>query len=222
MPVADDAVRQEAAYYQSIEEAFVERRGDPLMLSNADWTLIRRWRLAGVPLRVVLRGIADAFDARAHSWARDRKVASLRYCESEVDQAFERWQRALAGGLDGSELGRAEQRLRQALREAEGRLSGRLSGLVAELLAAWSAETAPQGAALEAWLREREDLLLAELSRAAGAEALEALQAEVELDLLPYRERLPERILAQVRDESLRRRLLESAGLPRISLFEGC
>lgn len=221
MPVAAEAVRQEAGYYQAIEQAFVERRGDPLMLSNADWTLIRHWRLAGVPLRVVLRGIADAFDARAHSWARDRKVGSLRYCESEVDQAFERWQRALAGGLDDSALLRAEQRLRQALADAGPRLSGRLGGLVSELLAAWGA-TPRHGATLETWLREREDELLGELRRAAGAEALEGLRAEVEHDLVPYRERLPERILAQVRDESLRRRLLEGTGLPRLSLFEGC
>ena len=37
----------------------MSRRGDPLMLSNADWTLIHKWRLAGMPLRIVLRGIAD-------------------------------------------------------------------------------------------------------------------------------------------------------------------
>ena len=53
----------EAAYYQSVEEFFVSRRGDPLFLSNSDWLLVRKWRVAGLPLRVVLRGIADALDA---------------------------------------------------------------------------------------------------------------------------------------------------------------
>jgi hypothetical protein len=86
----------EAAYYQSVEEFFVSRRGDPLFLSNADWLLIRKWRQAGTPLRIVLRGIADALDAHAHSFSRDRKVGSLAYCAAEVEVARERWQRALA------------------------------------------------------------------------------------------------------------------------------
>ena len=216
-----EAVRQEASYYQAIEEFFVERRGDPLLLSNADWTLIRSWRLAGVPLRVVLRGIADAFDARAHSWARDRKVGSLRYCEGEVDQAFARWQRALAGGLEADAAGRAQARLRQALEAALPALERALQVQVGSLVAALDSESHGQGAALEAWLREQEDRLLVELQRASGAQRLQALQAEVEQDLAPYRPRLPERILSQVREESLRRRLLEEQGLPRLSLFEG-
>ena len=48
-----------------MEEFFVSRRGDPLILSNADWHLIRKWRTAGLPLRVVLRGITDALDSHA-------------------------------------------------------------------------------------------------------------------------------------------------------------
>src|SRR5512135_2256047 len=90
----------DAAYYQAVEEYFVSRRGDPLFLSNADWNLVRRWRRAGLPLRVVLRGIRDALDAHALGWNRDRKVGSLAYCAREVDAARERWQRALALGRE--------------------------------------------------------------------------------------------------------------------------
>jgi hypothetical protein len=86
----------EPAYYQAIEEFFVSRRGDPLFLSNADWLLIRKWRRAGLPLRIVMRGIGDALDGHAHSWGRKRKVGSLAYCAAEVDAARERWQRALS------------------------------------------------------------------------------------------------------------------------------
>ena len=94
------AADPEAAYYQAVEEYFVSRRGDPLFLSNADWNLVRKWRLAGLPLRVVLRGIRDALDAHAHGWSRDRKVGSLAYCAREVDAARERWERALALGRE--------------------------------------------------------------------------------------------------------------------------
>src|SRR4029079_16099606 len=91
-----DAALQEAASYPLIQEVFVSRRGDPLFLSNADWLLIRKWRRAGLPLRIVMRGIADALDGHAHSWGRKRKVGSLAYCAAEADAARERWQRALS------------------------------------------------------------------------------------------------------------------------------
>ncbi len=72
----------------------MSRRGDPLFLSNADWNLVRKWRLAGLPLRVVLRGIRDALDAHAYGWSRDRKVGSLAYCA----QRGGRGARALGAG----------------------------------------------------------------------------------------------------------------------------
>ena len=113
----------EAAYYQTVEEYFVSRRGDPLFLSNADWNLVRRWRLAGIPLRVVLRGIRDALDAHAHGWSRGRRIGSLAYCEREVEAARERWERALALGRgEGADAASALAGLREPAR-AGSRLS---------------------------------------------------------------------------------------------------
>ena len=45
------------------------------------------------------------------------------------------------------------------------------------------------------------------------------LEAEVEAELAPYRGRMPEQVLEQIRDEARARRLLEAHGLPRLSLF---
>src|SRR3990172_3623024 len=112
------AADPEAAYYQEVEEYFVSRRGDALFLSNADWHLVWKWRTAGVPLRVVLRGIRDALDAHAHSWGRGRRVGSLAYCAREVEAARERWERALgSGGEGGLDAGAA---LRGFARDLEG------------------------------------------------------------------------------------------------------
>ena len=52
-----------------------------------------------------------------------------------------------------------------------------------------------------------------------GAERA-ALEGEIERDLEPYRGRMPEVVLAQVREESLARRLLERWSLPRLTLYE--
>jgi hypothetical protein len=211
----------EAAYFQSIEEFFVSRRGDPLTLSNADWVLIRSWRRAGIPLRVVLRGITDALDGHAHSWSRGQRVGSLRYCAREVEAARERWERALAlgtepeGGIPGALRGFA-----RALRDATG--LGPLSAAFAHsLVPTLEARAEDPGPAreVEAWLQASEHALLDRLSEDAGEAVEKHLAASVEADLAPYRSRLPPRVLEQVRKDGRARRLLESQGLPRLSLF---
>jgi len=203
-----------------VEEFFVSRRGDPLMLSNADWHLIRKWRTAGLPLRVVLRGITDALDSHAHSWSRARKVGSLAYCAAEVDVAAERWRRALALGEE--EGVSAESALRGFADALDGaRELGPRSAPVARDLAVEIRARAEDGALrdLESWLVEREASLRAALEADMGRAAVDAIAEAVDRDLAPYRDRMPARVLEQVRMESLTRRVLEAHGLPRLSLF---
>ena len=210
----------DADYFQSIEEHFVSRRGDPLFLSNADWVLIRGWREAGLPLRVVLRGIDDAMDSHAHSFSRHRKVGSLRYCGAEVEAAAERWRRALAGGQDESRLAASFRALAAALDRAEnlGPTARPLATRLARELED-RADTVQAGEALEAWLRAAEAQLLAAIAADEPEEARAEVENEVDRDLAPYRERLPPKVLAQVREESITRRRLESHGLSRMSLW---
>lgn len=209
----------EAEYFQTVEEFFVSRRGDPLFLSNADWLLVRRWRRAGVPLRVVLRGIADALDGHAHSFSRERKVRSLQYCAGEVDIAAERWQRAMALGDAGvppdSHLRALADRLEKAtLGPAAGRVALRIAGDLRGL------EGSPLAAQSEALFAAERKLLRA-LERDLGEAEVTRIEAEAETVLAPYRARLPEKVLAQVREEARARRLLAARGLPRLSLFHG-
>jgi hypothetical protein len=211
----------EAAYFQSIEEFFVSRRGDPLMLSNADWVLIRSWRQAGIPLRVVLRGIADALDSHTHSWSRGQKVGSLRYCAAEVEAARERREQALASGTEGEGgIPGALRGFAAALRGATG-LGPRAAACAQALAPTLEARADDPGPAreVEAWLQSSEQGLLECLAQDAGDRVEQDLAASVEADLAPYRSRLPPRVLEQVREDGRARRLLESKGLPRLSLF---
>jgi hypothetical protein len=212
----------EAAYYQSVEEFFVSRRGDPLFLSNADWLLIRKWRQAGTPLRIVLRGIADALDAHAHSFSRDRKVGSLAYCAAEVEAARERWQRALAFDREeGTRVDDALAGFADALQGANG--LGAAAAAMAQRLAGELRERAAgrqDPAALESWLAAQEKALVEALAADAAPGTVAATEAAVDAELAPYRERMPARVLAQIRRDSVTRRLLESHGLPRLSLLQ--
>jgi len=211
----------EAAYFQAIEQFFVARRGDPLFLSNADWLRAWRWRRAGIPLRVVLRGIADAFEAHAHSWGRGRAVRSLAYCAPAVEAAHERWRRALDLGEEpGLGVEATLRSLAQALAAAAplGAAAAPLAATLAEALEA-RATVPGERAVLETWLREQEALLVEALASDAGAEWQAALEARLDAELAAYRDRMPGRVLKQIREEARARRLLESRGLPRLSLL---
>jgi hypothetical protein len=222
---ASQTEQEEAAYYQTIEEFFVSRRGDPLFLSNADWLLIRKWRLSGLPLRVAMRGIADALDGHAHSWGRKRKVGSLSYCAAEVEAARERWQRALSFD-DEAENGvsAAVASFADALDAATGlgpRGAARARSAAAELRA-WSGAAAAGPRRLEELtvrLAAAERALLDAVRAEAEPSALAAIEAAIAADLAPYRGRMPARVLDQICDEAWTRRLLAHHGIPRLSLF---
>ena len=210
----------DAEYYQAVEEYFVSRRGDPLFLSNAEWNLVRKWRLAGLPLRIVLRGIRDALDAHAHGWSRDRKVRSLAYCAGEVDAARERWEKALAlGREEGLDAAAALVGFASDLERA--RDLGPRARPVAARLALELRERADAGRLEEisAWLAEREDRLLGAIAADDGPERAGSLEAEVDRGLERWRARMPPKVVEQLRREQLARRRLEAHGLPRLSLF---
>jgi hypothetical protein len=219
-PLTASAADPEAQYYQSIEEFFVSRRGDPLMISNADWFTASKWRRAGIPLRIVLRGIGDALDSHAHSWSRNRKVESLAYCSAEVEAAHERWQRALQlGAEEGLSPASRLAELAASLEEARTlgpRARPRAQALAKEL----AARDGERPREVEPWLAAQEKALVAAIGEDLGPAGLAAVSAVVDAALAPYAGRMPARVLEQVRQESLARRLLEAQGLPRLSLFE--
>jgi hypothetical protein len=216
---------EEAAYYQTIEEFFVSRRGDPLFLANPDWLLIRKWRKAGVPLRVVLRGIGDALDSHAHSWGRKRKVGSLAYCAAEVEAARDRWQRALSfEGEAESTVGAALSGFAEALDHATGLGANgtRLARDTAGSLRKWMHEASVAPPALvdmtRRLARAEKDLLDA-IGGEEDPASLAAIEEHIHADLEPYRARMPARVLDQIRDEAWARGVLARHGLPRLSLF---
>jgi hypothetical protein len=215
------ALEPEAAYYQAIEEFFVSRRGDPLFLSNADWLLIRKWRRARVPLRIVLRGIANALDAHQLSWSRRQKVGSLAYCGAEVEAARERWQRALAlGEQEGLDVGRVLRGFAEALEGARalGARAGPEARRISEDLRRRSGR--PEAAAsVESWLVQQEKALVEAVRSDLGSAGVAAVEQAADAGLVSYRDRMPAKVLAQIREESVTRRLLERHALPRLSLF---
>ncbi|QUV90453.1 hypothetical protein [Chloracidobacterium aggregatum] len=90
------------SYFSEIEAAFTAHRGKPYHMSPLDWALVESWQKAGIPLPVVLRGIAQACEAHARKMSRQpkgrpRPVRSLGYCQSFVEDAFTAYRASQVG-----------------------------------------------------------------------------------------------------------------------------
>jgi hypothetical protein len=217
---ADDP---EVAYFRDIERAFVERRGDPLFISNADWVFLARLWKKRVPMRVVLRGMTDAFDAHAHSFARKQKIRSLKFCEDQITAAADRHRRALQAEGPGP---RARGAAIELLAERVGALCVPLE--IAEAVAAARlglqgvVESAGQDQTFNAdqALAELEDRLAENAAMALGPGALYAMDKAARDLTAAYRSRMPARVYETLIGESVRRKILQRFGLPRFLLAE--
>ena len=177
-------------YFTEIEERFQRARGTALfLLSPLDWALIESWKNAGVPLEAVMRGIDSAFEKWRARKVKTQMVNSLAFCA----QAVLTEARNMAGA------GRDAQR-----RDAPPPFE--LTDLRRHLES--NAAALPPGC----------EEIAAARSRRSDEELLEA-RRELDRELRPYRSKMTADQLAMLERQYLDRRLLEKAGLPRLSLF---
>lgn len=221
-PTADVDCR----YFRDVESFFVSLRGDPLFISNADWVRIRKWKARGVPLRIVLRGVQDAFDGHRHSFQRHQKVRSLLYCEPSIDAAIDRWRRALTDGIPGKRaadtlLSTLVTRVSDAV-SAWGRGGPQFETIVDELARIAERERKHPLAIVEVdqALRALETQAFEVLVQHAGASTVDELRAAALMRTEMYRSRMPVRVYEELVGESVRRRLFEKYKLSRFLLAE--
>ncbi|MGI4756986.1 MAG: hypothetical protein ACRYGF_09085 [Janthinobacterium lividum] len=225
-------------YFTEIETRFQARRGSILLLSTLDWALIEAWREAGIPLEAVLRGIDDAFDkydARLNkARGKLRKVNGLAWCAQSVMLATEAMQEAAVGSAGPSEKavqesGFEEVRIAAYLRGNAQLLRGAnlpgsagevLDG-IAQKLTTMADELQANGSTedIEAALTALESRMFAALTLSASEDNLLVLREQATRELAPYRGKMSAVQMKQVTEQFLHKRLLEAAGLPRLSLF---
>jgi hypothetical protein len=212
-------------YFTEVEEHFQRARGTGLfLLSPLDWALIESWKNAGVPLEAVLRGIDAAFEKWRQRRSRTQQVNSLAFCTQAVLAEAERLANA------GTEQPPAKNA--PAPFEA-AELARYLEGNAARLAAAGFAEPAAAlrdlAAAAADYTQRLEELeqrlsaleakLVATLTAAQDEERLFEIRRELDRQLRPYRGKMSAPQLALLEKQYFERRLLEDAGLPRLSLF---
>jgi hypothetical protein len=211
-------------YFTEIEDHFQRARGTGLfLLSPLDWALIEAWKNSGIPLEAALRGIDAAFE----KWrsrpqrARTQMVNSLAYCAQAI--AVEAQAMAEAAPAGRKNAAKAPFEI-DAVREFTARNATTLRKAGHDDLAA-SLESLDLAALfsdleqLEQRLRAIEEKMIARLRAQASEDALFEARRALDLDLKPYRGKMSADQLAMLEKQFLERRLLESAGLPRLSLF---
>ena len=213
-------------YFTEIEDHFRRARGTGLfLLSPIDWALIESWKNAGIPLEAVLRGIDVAFEKWRARKQRTQMVNSLAFCAQPVMVEAEQ--------MAGTAESRAERQERKApfaletLQEYLARNARTLAAVPGfaeiatgvEALLAVSGELYGDLEQMEQRLTALEDKMIATARAHQSEDALFRARRDLDQQLKPYRGRMTAPQVAMLEKQYLERRLLEDAGLPRLSLF---
>jgi hypothetical protein len=175
-----------------------------------------------VPLKAALRGIDAAFEKWRARKSKTRMVNSLAYCAQEVMAEAQ----ILAGSAPAPRAAAAppfpEADLRNYLAgnaDAARKAGFEETAAALDQLAAEADRHYQDLEQLEQRLTSVEEKLVAALkARQSDEEAFEA-RRELDAQLRPYRGKMSAEQLAMLERQYLDRRLLERAGMPRLSLF---
>jgi hypothetical protein len=210
-------------YFTEIEEHFQRARGTSLfLLSPLDWALIEAWKNAGIPLEAVLRGIDTAFEKwRAKpSRARIQMVNSVAYCAQAIAAEAQSLANAAPVARKETRAPFALEHVREFIaRNAVALTKAGHADLAESLQALDLAALYSDLEQLEQRLTAIEEKMIARLRSSANEEALFEARRALDRDLKPYRGKMTTDQLAMLEKQFLERRLLGSAGLPRLSLF---
>lgn len=213
---AADGPDPDHAYFEAVEEIFVELRGAPLLLSPADYQVARRWHREGVPLDLVRRTLEEVFAKRRERGAKG-KISSLRYCAPAVEAAWAELKELAAPGqrvpAPVFEVARRLVVLAAALPPA---FAGR-AALAARLAALTGEAIDPQQ--VEERLADLDREMLDTVARDLPGEGRAEIDAAVEKTLTLLRGRLPAAEIETSRERLFRQTLRRRLGLPVLSLF---
>ena len=212
-------------YFTEAEEHFQKARGTALFLfSSLDWALLESWKNGGVPLAAVLRGIDAAFEKWRSKKTKTQAVNSLAYCAQAIAQAAAE---IAKGGTQTPAHQPADSTAPFPLADLESYFARNLADIteypdIQAPLQAIAADAATWYANLEELelrLSALEEKLIAQARARQPDEALFQARRELDLQLRPYRGKMTTGQLSMLERQFLERKLLETAGLPRLSLF---
>lgn len=215
-------------YFTEVEEHFQKARGTALFLmSPLDWALVESWKNAGVPLAAVLRGIDAAFEKWRAKKTKAQAVNSLTYCAQAIARAAD--EMAKGGPSVMGDVEAKESNAPFPLADLQSYFDKNLADLEKQgypdiyaglqKIAGESEHWYGNLEELEQRLTALEEKMLAQARAKQDEETLFAARRELDLQLRPYRGKMTAGQLSMLERQFLERKLLESSGLPRLSLF---
>jgi hypothetical protein len=225
-------------------EAYLCRKNDGHLIRIVGPTFeqVCGWAQKGVPIKVAFHGI-DRYFERYYAKGRRRRPVRIDFCEPDVLDVFDEWRRAVGvpvrdeqsasdGSVSGDTDGRPHHasvpahverviaRLTMLRGGADRRLDDVLERIVRELDAARAATKSLRGSARQAFIDRLaaldRELLDAARSRSEPAVILE-LTREAEVELAPFRDRMPRDAYEQATRACVDRLLRERARLPVVT-----
>ncbi|HXR76838.1 MAG TPA: hypothetical protein VN737_12735 [Bryobacteraceae bacterium] len=214
-------------YFTEIEDHFQRARGTSLfLLSPLDWALIENWKNSGVPLEAVLRGIDESFEKWRGRKTKARRVNSLAYCAQAVMESAQRL--SGAGAMRARQASEAPFQVNEVQEFLTGAATALLNkeneiyhgiGATLQSLAAEAESKLTNLEDLERHLTALEEKMIAAARSMASDELLVELRRDLDSELAPYRGKMTADQISMLERRYLDTRLLEKAGLPRLSLF---
>lgn len=207
-------------YYTEIEEHFQAARGTGLfLLSPLDWALIESWKDSGIPLEAVLRGITKAFEKWHAKKSKAGQVNSIAYCSQAILEEARRIdspreQKVVESPFESAEI---EKHLLENARKLPAGFEEISSALTS--LAAEGESWLDKLEELEQRLTALEEKMVALARSRQSEEQLFSIRQQLESQLKPYRGKMSAAELMLIEKKFLDQRVLEDAGLPRLSLF---
>lgn len=207
-------------YYTEIEEHFQAARGTGLfLLSPLDWALIESWKDSGIPLEAVLRGIDKAFEKWRSKKSKSNMVNSIAYCAQAIMEEAKRIDKPRESMKVEAPFETSE--LEKHFRENAAKLPAGFDEVrtVLEALATDSEQWMDKLEELEQRLSSLEEKMVAIARSRQSEEQLFEVRRHLENQLKPYRGKMSAAELMLIEKKFLDQRLIEDAGLPRLSLF---
>jgi hypothetical protein len=223
-------------------EAYLCRKNDGhlIRIVGPAFEQVCGWAARGVPVKVAERGI-DRYFERYYAKGPRRRPVQIQFCEADVFDVFDEWRRAVgvpireggdeAAHEDGdpstrrhgslpAHLDRVIARLTMVRGGEDRSLDDTVDRLVRELDAARAGAKGLRGEARAGFL-ERLSVLDGELIDAArrqsSAESLQQLEAEADVELAPFRDRMAREVYERSRRAAVDRLIRERRRLPVIT-----
>jgi hypothetical protein len=219
-----DMNNTEVSYIEAVEQHFREVRGTgSFILSPLDWALVEAWEKGNIPLEAVLRGIDATFEKRHRRPARERleRINSIAYCSQAVVQEAQ----AIANA--SSPISNSETKPPFRIEGVRSFIARNIKVLratghqkIAALLESLDLDALFADLdQLELRLIAIEEQMIGRLRESATEEQLLGVRRDLDRELEPYRNKMTSDQIAMLERKFLERKLLEAAGLPRLSLF---